>query len=61
MIQLSRNIGYDTRLKRHTLDIVADGQNETLIFDTYQVAYAEHSRLRRQGAEYLPPALDGSL
>lgn len=60
MIELSRNIDFDRRLNRYTLDIIEDGENETLIFDTKQAAYREYGKLRRAGAGIIALELDRS-
>ena len=61
MIEISRYIKDDPRLGRATLDVYIDGENETLVFDTRDDAYREYIRLCRDGAQLLPPELDGPL
>lgn len=61
MTLISRNISFDNVLKKYTLDIEVDGENETLVFDTSDLAYSEHASLLRQGAHHMPLELDRSL
>jgi hypothetical protein len=59
MIQVSRYIQHDARLGTYTLEVTADGENETLSFAAPELATQEQAALLSGGAEYLPAALDG--
>jgi hypothetical protein len=59
MMQISRYIQHDPRLGAYTLDVIADGDNETLTFATRELAKREQAALLAAGAEYLAAALDG--
>ena len=61
MTELARNLTYDTWLHKWTIDVIFDGENETLVFDSQQDAYKEYDKLINAGARIMSLELDTSL
>jgi len=53
MNQVSPLVEYDKRLKRYTVDIIEDGENETLVFDDCNKASAFVKQCYADGYEQL--------